>query len=255
MKTGFAVIFVLIFLCSVDCYNGIGDRLLRTYFAWESLPITMQDAVTQGWENYSTCLDNRGIAFSYGASLDHENPITLYYTSAGQIAGVSLSVFGASIPSSLSGYWEDQDGHNTLTVSFRNQSVMCTGLTENAPIGFQAVINQGGVNVAIPLTDTQAEDENWTNGSCIIYMGRHWAYDLQSAPTFSWKYANLLPLEPMYENGKLVTFLISYGAIELVEPAGDWEGPFIPSLFCENFCADGCTFDINFFFNNAFLPN
>jgi len=242
------IILVIALLGSINCYDGIGDRLLRTYFAWTSLPLTMEDAIAADWLNYTSCLDNRGIAFALYGAPNSDNPVTLYYTSAGQIAGVGLTVFDKTIPSALAGYWETTaGGNNSLTVSFRNQTVMCTGITETAPIGYQAVINQGGVNIVIPLTDTQAEEENWTNGSCIKYMGRHWAYDLQSAPNFTWQYTNLLPVEPMYTDGNLVTFLISYGDFETVEPIGDWEGPFIPTLFCENFCQTGCTFNVNFF--------
>jgi len=245
-----AIIAVLVILCGVcNCFiDGIGDRLLRTYFVWKTLPITMKDAESSGWLNYSTCDDDRGIAFALNGAPDSDNPVSLYYTSAGQLAGVSLTVFDKTVPQALLDYWEPTgNGNNTLTVSFRNQTVMCTGLMETAPIGYQAVINQGGVNIEIPLNDTTAEEENWTNGSCIEYMGRHWAYDLQSAPKFTWQYTNLLPIEPMYMFGRLVAFLFSYGDFEAIEPIGDWEGPFIPSLFCENFCQSDCTFNVNFF--------
>jgi len=45
--------------------------------------------------------------------------------------------------------------------------------------------------------------------------------------------ANLVPVTPMYHEGKLVTMLVSVPDVERVEPLGYWEGPFTSGLFCK----------------------
>jgi len=167
-------------------------------------------------------------------------------------------------PSTLSSYWESMpnvSGSYRLSVSFRNASsgIMCNGEVESAPLGYNLIVNQGRANVSIPLTDQAASNSNWMNGSCISKMGRHWAYDLVSAPKPTWKSGNLFPLMPMYTNGVLATFLIAFPNGELPIPLSPWEGPFTPTLFCENWCNSQCTWDnklwstLHFFVTNPDL--
>jgi hypothetical protein len=66
-------------------------------------------------------------------------------------------------------------------------------------------------------------------------MGTHWSYDLASAPTMSWKSANLLPVVTMYNEqagGVLSAFFFTTPNLQYAEPFGPWEGPIPKSLMC-----------------------
>jgi WAS/WASL-interacting protein len=146
----------------------------------------------------------------------------VYFTAGGQLAGFGLSTHKGPIKgigcflwsflhltgAGLDEYWEDQkDGSWMVSVAFREPAIMCSGDVETAPVGTHVVVNQvheidlwgffrisnadrflqGTVNHMIPLTDTDALGTKWTNGSCLPKMGRHWGYDLATAPVLSGK--------------------------------------------------------------------
>lgn len=55
-----------------------------------------------------------------------------------------------------------------MDVSFRAPEAICNAKAQNTElIGDRVVINQNTIKHSIPLTSTQAVNENWTRGSCI----------------------------------------------------------------------------------------
>jgi len=111
------------------------------------------------------------------------------------------------------------------------------------------VIDQGSVDLAIPLNESSAQDEEWTKGGCIEGMGTHWSYDLTTAPQMSWKSKNLLPVVPMYneqDNSVISAIFITTPKLQYSEPVGPWEGPLPSSLMCDNWCDSNCTWDVYF---------
>jgi len=220
----------------------LGGTLLRTYFVWAPIPLTASAAQSAGWTQDGGCETNLGIAYQASGGLQKDSPLMIYYTAAGQIAGIAMSMWSAP-PGNLTDYWLDQnDGTYRISISFRTPDIMCSGATSGSPVGDVVVINQQGQSVSIPLTDSQAAAENWTNGSCITKMGRHWSYWNDSAPYFSGQVDQLFPVMPMYFNGQITTFLINSPVLQRMEPLGIWEGPFPNLLFCKNFCGP-CSFN------------
>lgn len=107
-------------------------------------------------------------------------------------------------------------------------------------MGDRVLVAPYGMNTEIPLTDRLALSKNWTSGGCISGMGRHWGYDYLSRPHLSGHAATLMPVIPMYHDGFISAVLIFTQHPQEIYPLGQWEGPFIPWLFCKNFCSEDC---------------
>jgi len=228
-------------------YTGIGDRLLHTYFSMTPMPLNSSDAVAKGWSADGPCNQNLGIRYSSG-----DSPLILYFTAGGQIAGNGMLRNDKPLPSLTPSFWKPTTVHDQyeITLSFRDAStgVMCQGFQAAEEIGNALIINQDSIKLHIALNNVSAAAQQWTSGGCIEKMGIHWFYDLQGHPNPTWKTANLVPIMPMYNQatGLLTAFLVQTDYVEDVWPFGWWEGPFIPSLFCYNFCPP-CTFDTSVF--------
>ena len=227
----------------------LGEKLTSEFGLFDDQPLTTTDAVSAGWvRGSSSCDDNLGIAYNYKDSAPtKKRPVSLYYTATGAIAGVGIRVYG-SLPSNLisRGFWVKQsDGAYLLTVSFRPTSAMCGTTTSPGTIGNQLMVNQGTLNVPIPLTDSAAQAGGFTKGGCIDKMGTHWALDLESAPKMTWEVANLMPVIPMYNDGVVSAFFIASDDTQqsLLPPSNRfWDIVVIPrSLMCLNWCDDSCS--------------
>ena len=139
----------------------------------------------------------------------------------------------------------------TVAVSFRDPAQMCNTTRVDEVLGDRLVINQGTLNYNLPLTAAEANCQGWTYGSCMLTMGQHWFYDVETAPFLSWESQNLLPIVLMYYPPTLDGFLSTFffttpvaqpGSNYLLHYPGDWETPSLnPSNMCENFCNSTCT--------------
>jgi len=247
------VFLVLVSLIVVISGQGIGTQLSRTALLYENLPLTSEDAISSGWYNYtnSSCDESIGIPYAqhpYGPSEGY--PIQIYFTADGQISGMSMTHFGSPL-AGLEQFWVSDangDGNFMMSVSFRPDSdnLCVAGNYHDELLGTQLVINQDSLNWAVPLTDSDAANDNWTKGGCISDMGTHWSYDLKTAPVMSWVPNNLLPVVAMYNEGNLSAFFFTTPILQYSEPLGPWEGPIPDALMCLNWCDSSCGFGVSF---------
>eukprot|EP01104_Vermistella_antarctica_P017833 TRINITY_DN6409_c0_g1_i1.p1 TRINITY_DN6409_c0_g1~~TRINITY_DN6409_c0_g1_i1.p1 ORF type:complete len:610 (+),score=134.12 TRINITY_DN6409_c0_g1_i1:172-2001(+) len=242
-------------LTTTPCLSsGVGDRLLTTFLKFDQQPLTVENAEDDGWESFTDCDPNIGIGYTQKKFFSSPgptktDPIILYYTSAGQLAGAGLMTFNGP-PEELRGTWwkplEGSDSKYTISVSFRDPALMCSGDTATEPLGDRLIVNQDipAASLSIPLTSDEATAQGFMAGNCIEKMGIHYSYDLSTMDgTSSFVAANQMPVVPMYnaDTGALRNFLISVPSAQLYQPLGPFEGPFTPSLYCLNWCSDsGC---------------
>jgi len=249
MSITFICAFMLTFVTLVSGkanVNGVGYRVARTFFDLTDLPLNSTAAVSQGWTKSSSCSPNRGITFNPSDGVGSSMPLQLQYTSGGQLAGWTLWVYGQPAQNLVDlGYWEPNDSYYSLSVSTRSPSMMCSGKVDpSTPVGDSLTINQGGASFPIPLNVQSATQQKWVSGGCINGMGTHWSYDVATPGKMTWLSANLFPVLPMFMNGSITAVLINIPDLETTYPFGIWEGPFINSLYCYNWCPNsGCTFD------------
>ena len=69
----------LIFFISTSlCYTGIGDRLVRTYGVYSSLPTSTAQAIALGWKQTNkSCDPNRGIEYAYSGVVNQSYPLSV----------------------------------------------------------------------------------------------------------------------------------------------------------------------------------
>jgi len=228
--------------------KSIGDRLLRDYTEYSAMPITTVLAQNSGWTLSSTCNPDRGIKATYkGSAPSTSYPISLYFTAAGQLAGIGVNIYGNPKSQLISAGFYEPVGSSEyfIGVFFRNSSMMCSGIKSPLPLGDSLIINAGKIAWPIPLTTDDALSKNWSNGSCFYSMGYHWFYDLKTAPVMSWEAANLLPIVPMYNNGEINAFFFTTTEVQQsLFSSNMWDGiPLLDFLMCKNWCDPDCTFE------------
>jgi len=228
-----------------------------------ALPLTIAEAEAQGWYamNDGVCDTSLGIRYAQNSDqVTEDAPLTLYYTASGLISGSAMDVYGeGAAPQKLidAGFWQPVKNTTqqwTISVSFRNSSNLCSAsYSSDEVLGDQLVINQGSIAFSVPLTAAEAYCMNWFPGSCMVTMGQHWFYDIETSPEPSWQSDNLLPIVAMYyppdETGTLSTFFFTTPTEQpgssLRSNPGDWEPAISASEMCFNFCDDEtCHWDV-----------
>ena len=138
-----------------------------------------------------------------------------------------------------------------MSVSFRGAANVCLMWILGDAIGDRVVINQHTIAVSIPMTQGEADADDFQPGSCLSGMGQHYFKDITSGSTMSFLTGNLLPIAPMYyppndPDGKLNEFLFSWPNCQVDDsPTGAWDQvPFVCALtsamMCLNFCNEDC---------------
>jgi len=228
---------------------GLGDRLVQSFGVWIDRPLTTSEAVAAGWAKASDeCVKGLGYAYTYG-TLSPSQPVTLYYSASGQIAGIGTEIYGPVQSALVAEGFVTKSSVNThhISVGLR-QGDMCEKSTVFAePVGDALIISPSTIAHSIPLTTDAATAANYHKGACFDAMGVHWMYDTQTAPKMSWNASTLVPVVPMYwpTTGKLATFLFASTSNETgVEGAVGWDGiGALPnSMMCINTCDKECTF-------------
>jgi WAS/WASL-interacting protein len=224
-------------------YTGIGDRLLRTFLIFSQLPLDNSSA--SNWYPQGSCVSGLGVQYTVKSSgPTKSDPVSVYISAGGQISAFGVSVWSAP-PDPQADYWTPAGDHYDIIISTRSNGDPCDpSATWQEEVGDQLVVTGSGQTMSIPLTSDDAANAEWTSGGCISKMGRHWGYDLSSAPYLSGQTANLFPFVSMYneDTSDISAVLLQTANSVLVEPFGDFEAYFISSLFCLNFCSN-CTMD------------
>jgi len=244
--------------------TSLGDELQHTFKNPEHMPLTAQDALDDGWHaDHDDCHPDLGVLL-HPPNYGRENPLAAYFTPAGQIAGLKLTIWGSSGsfktdkfkgPAALGnmvkqGYYIPVKGEAhtwEISVSFRSPSEVCSTDESKMPIGNQVVINQHTIKKSIPMTSAEAAKVGFGAGSCMKQMGQHWFYDLQSGGSkMTWNPGNLLPIVPMYAEGsnRINAFFFTTPACQY-DSGHNWDNvPVICSLnagmMCNNFCQSDC---------------
>jgi len=251
---GGLLVFCLLFLAYAHPFvtADVGSLLDRTFGVFTPQPLSSADAEAQGWSTYlgGTCDPALGIAYAQTSDNSGPNinsPLTLYYTSAGQLSGYGVRIYGPAPSALVPDFWvpaSDDEQALDLNIIFRNSSIICSGVVDNQNpvLGDQVSINN---QFNIPLNSDDATNAGWVMGDCIPKMGIHYAYDLNAPGTQTWNTSSLVPTLPMYnpENGYINAVLVSIPDLQIFKPLGEWEGPFLVPVFCGNWCHNsGCQF-------------
>eukprot|EP01121_Diplochlamys_sp_Union-15-3_P022494 TRINITY_DN95_c0_g1_i1.p1 TRINITY_DN95_c0_g1~~TRINITY_DN95_c0_g1_i1.p1 ORF type:complete len:305 (+),score=35.28 TRINITY_DN95_c0_g1_i1:67-915(+) len=239
---------VLLFICfSYAQIFTKYDQLYHTFLSFQTMPLNVSEAQSQGWKPMSTVCDpNFGIAYtSVSDGPTNYHPGFLYFTSGGQIAGFGARIWSSSVPSNLiPNYWRpvpsDAKAYD-ISVMFRAPSILCSGQTSSYVLGDRVSVNN---RYTVPQNSGEAKDQGWVMGNCISRMGIHYSLDLDSPGNMTWKAESLFPIMPMYgvQDNQIKAVLIATPTFQDVYPFGQFEGPFTNFLFCLNWCSSsGCS--------------
>jgi len=246
---------------------SLGTALFHSYNEFDSLPINTANAQANGWvQNSSTCDPNLGILWTQenGGTLV-TNPISLYFTPGGQVAGIGVTYYGKVFQNLVNlGYLQSlgtQQGYPAyfISVTFRNSSTICSTQTLSEEVGDTLIVNANSIAVSLPLTNVEAANSNWFRGACFENMGTHYFYDLHSAPNMTWVGANLLPIVLMFNgngNGVINAFFFASGdSIQQgILNTDQWDALPLPNfLMCENWCSSSCTFNDTSFWSTMHI--
>jgi hypothetical protein len=182
------IIYLTIALSFICVAHGFGKELIHSAGAQESLPTNSADAYAAGWiQSYDSCIPSLGTGWNKEFPYPSKAfPITLYFAANGQLSGFGTEILGLEPPLwNLRGYFtkEAEQLYRIKVGTRSSRSNLCTITTPfSETIGDRIVINPDGINQRIPATEKEAADQQWTRGACINGMGRHWEYDLVTAP-------------------------------------------------------------------------
>ena len=180
--------FLAVSLSIICLVHGFGSNLIRSAGISQPLPTTTNAAVADGWvKSDSPCVSSIGQAWNQKKPHPTtSHPITLYFAANGQISGFGTDVFG-DVPAlwNYRGYYNNVGSSQyRIKVATRSAQLdLCSVQTPfSDPIGDRIIINPDSINQRLPGNENEAAAKQWTRGACIDGMGRHWEYDLATAP-------------------------------------------------------------------------
>jgi len=254
------IVVTLMLFCCVFGQPGqnfpntdLGSYFFRDYTEYYTLPMNTSSAMANNWvQNYSSCDPNLGIRWDQEKNgVLETNPISLFFTPAGQLAGIGVTLYGNVFQNLVNlGYLQPLgmlQGYQAyfLSITFRNASTVCSSEISSSVIGDTLIVNANSISVQLPLTEQEAVSALWTPGSCFSTMGYHYFYDLATAPNMSWVGANLLPVVMMYNQGSFNAFFFASGIEQQsLFNTNQWDPIPLPDLLmCKNWCDSKCTFN------------
>lgn len=193
-----------------------------------------------------------GYEYALGGSAGDSDPISLFFTNAGQLAGVAVTAYEGMIVGKLpqylkdAGFWRPEgSGVYKMYVSFRNSSEIVSTFSSDMALGDRVVINAHTIAFEVPVTENEVA-LNYTKGSCFQYMGTHYFLDLTNERSggLTWQAAHLMPVVPMYNNGYLHAIFFASPVVQQGLTSAHWWDPIplVNGLMCKNFCSSSCTF-------------
>jgi WAS/WASL-interacting protein len=258
MRSVVLVACLALVVCGASAYTGLGDRLLRTFLIFSNIPLNASES--NWYQVTGECVPSLGVQYAVKqGGPTKSDPVSVYYSASGAISAFGGSVWSAP-PDAQAAYWQAAGDHYDIVIGTRSSGDPCDpGTTWVEELGDSLTVSPTGQPFSIPFSSDQAESANWTPGACIGKMGRHYGYDLATAPVLSGSSANLFPFMPMYNvaDGNVAAVLLQTSGSVDVEPFGDFEAFFPSSLFCLNFCGN-CSMDttlatMHFLFNDPSL--
>lgn len=273
---------------------GIGDRLSHKLTEYTPQPLTVADAIaaSPAWAPLSlpdadgtlteaACTPDMGTPYTIGGVRDSATPLTLHFSAAGQITGVSLDVYdhgdpvhtewvqtmiyrgiltpgGASAPDTLTVAFRDTSGDADLCHAdtiYEERVGTQLGVLFSAEAGSTFPLTSEGyerrtLTTQLPLTASAAQEQGYHRGSCFSGMGWHYFKDLTTSDgSVVWEdfHTNLIPIVPMYdpESGQLNAFFF---AISPDQAPGFFPrhpvydpAPLPQFAMCQNMCGGFCT--------------
>lgn len=262
-------LFLLGPLHALGTDTDLGSGLWRDYMVFAPLPTNSSVAMAEGWDphkNTSTgrplCYPKLGIRFSQRFKKNHPTsgptmakPISLYFTPAGQLAGVGTVAYGkfdAAGAAVAQGYWKPVDDGTPdkwrIDVTFRGADAVCAEGLSPGLLGDRAVINADTIARALPMRQQDAIAQQYETGSCFASMGTHSFMDLKGpGGNMTWGIDNLMPVVAMYDRNadwrlNAVFFATPFVQQSAWPPSSNqWEPIPLPNIaMCANFCDPKC---------------
>eukprot|EP01097_Dermamoeba_algensis_P002425 TRINITY_DN1953_c0_g1_i2.p1 TRINITY_DN1953_c0_g1~~TRINITY_DN1953_c0_g1_i2.p1 ORF type:complete len:279 (+),score=82.29 TRINITY_DN1953_c0_g1_i2:545-1381(+) len=239
MKSILMVLFLTIFLTSVNSLNLFGennklapndwDRLVVTFGKFKGLPTSQAAADAAGWTPFGTCAD--GHPFNRYILGDDLGSLILF-DNLGFIAGYSIGTVNVSPFRPDVWKRENFNGRtfSTLTFFFQDPNTVCkrtsavTNLYKFAKLGDitgdRVWLQTENDYLAIPLTQSSADQTpGFVKGGCFFTMGVHYWYNISSAQPC----AEFFPLFALYNRGQLNGF--GTGEWNFNDPSPRFEHP------------------------------
>jgi hypothetical protein len=229
------------------------DHMERTFKVGAPLPIGEPALKAAGWHKSAACVPGMGFQWTEDERGPvQKQPLALYTTKGGAMSGLSVQITGepAAVPLKKNFFTKvgekNDKGYKTFTqeVSTR-EGDPCTSDDASGDLGNQVVVAPNGAAKQISLEEADVEAES-RRGSCFDGMGWHRFYDLttMSSQDVSWDRDNMMPVVPMYHDGKLnAIFFLTFNIQQGFFGANEWEPIPLPRpAFCLNACHEnGCT--------------
>lgn len=174
----------LALLAANSCYGAsIGDRLVLeiAYLnEYENLPITAQDAATQGWEIAEHCEEGFGRRATGGA---HSGDMHLWFDNSGAVMGYGVRISCKNpLFCHTTGSWRKVDGKLQADFLFRAPEDACSDVPSAVAgsIGDRLLmVVDGGDPVVFPSTQPDALAAGFKDaGPCWTDMGHHMLHSI-----------------------------------------------------------------------------
>lgn len=243
--------------------RDIGDTLLRSVSYYVSLPKTKTEAIKSEWKSYGDFDPNLGEPLNQNSEgPSASEPVTLYFGKSGQVSGIGMDIFG-DVKSQMKGTYFNVNergfgGNYHISVSFRSPADIASTQKSKNVLGNQLVLNQGTLNLALPLTEEGASKNGYQKGSCFAKMGTHYFRDYTTNDdSLSWVGGNLEPIVLMFNKGLLSAFFFLSSDVQqsVIPPSSNqWDPISLPnSILCWNLCNEACTFTDNSYWSTGHI--
>jgi len=230
---------------AVEFSHAWGDRLSITWPWYYDGPMSMSDAISDGWDQ----MDSSCGMFGYRYTDDSNEQLATIYGSDGDIYGVQVRMFNKPSYSKLTpwAYYSDETGdYYAITFWFGsgNKDSVCSSKRSKVPetnpfdksikqeeakrsgsLGSGLYYENGSSRSMILLPNYESSlQSDWVEGACFVSMGTHYWKDI----TTDMDCDDFFPIGIMYNDGELVTFLVNTLGDE---PSSYWEHPDESTLF------------------------
>lgn len=160
---------------------SLGDRLVleETYLEkYHDLPLTAQDAMTEGWQIDDTCEQGLGRRASGGP---HSGPLHIWYDRSGAVMGYGVRIT-PHLPALIVPHpWKKVGSELQMDFLFREPEAACSDVASavSGSIGDRLlVVVPGGEPVQFPMTQPDSIAAGFHDaGPCWTDMGYHMIYN------------------------------------------------------------------------------